>query len=73
MPGISVEISEKGMSAMVSGSLKTGDRVELTPHAGGQISAVVRHKIGQLYGFEFVSLSPGQAQLILQTCKSLAK
>ena len=73
MPGISVEISEKGMSAMVSGSLKPGDRVELGSQAGGPISAVVRDKIGQLYGFEFVNLSPDQVRRILQTCKSLAK
>jgi PilZ domain len=73
MPGISVEISEKGMSAMVSGSLKLGDRVELASPAAGQISALVRHKLGQLYGFEFIDLSPERARSIMQTCKNLAK
>jgi hypothetical protein len=72
MPSISVEISEKGMSAMVTGSLKPGDRVELAPQMGGQISAVVRHKLGQLYEFEFVNLSVDQVQCIEQICKGLA-
>jgi hypothetical protein len=57
---------------MVSGSLKPGDRVELTAQLGGPISAVVRHKIGQLYGFEFVNLSPDQVQRIVRRCKGLA-
>jgi hypothetical protein len=57
---------------MVSGSLKPGDRVELAPPMGGQISAVVRLKLGQLSGFEFANLSADQVQCIEQICKRLA-
>jgi hypothetical protein len=67
--GISVEISESGMSAMISGLLRVGDTVELEPVAGGKSSAVVRHKLGGLYGLEFVALSAEQARRITETCK----
>jgi len=44
MHGISVEMSESGMSAMVSGLLRVGETVELEPVAGSRTPAVVRHK-----------------------------
>jgi hypothetical protein len=69
MPGLSVEISEGGMSAMASGPLKVGERVEMEPVEGGKVSALVRHKLGQMYGFEFVDLSVEQAQRIAQSCR----
>ena len=62
--GVSVEISEGGMSAMANGLLKVDDTVELEPVAGGKVSARVRHKLGQLYGFEFVEISTEQARYI---------
>jgi hypothetical protein len=71
MPGISVEIGEGGMSAMVSGLLRVGDTVELGPVAGGRTSALVRHKLGRLYGFEFVGLTAEQAERIAENCKGL--
>src|ERR1700687_1447462 len=69
MPGLSVEISEGGMSAMASNPLKVGETVELEPVEGGRVSAVVRHKLGQMYGFEFVDLSAEQAQRIAESCR----
>jgi c-di-GMP-binding flagellar brake protein YcgR len=68
MQGLSVEISEGGMSAMASAPLNVGDAVELEPVEGGRVSAVVRHKLGQMYGFEFVELSGEQAQRIAERC-----
>ena len=62
--GVSVEISEGGMSAMANGLLRVDDTVELEPVAGGRVSARVRHKLGQLYGFEFVEISTEQARYI---------
>jgi hypothetical protein len=62
--GVSVEINEGGMSAMANGILKVDDAVELEPVAGGKISACVRHKLGQLYGFEFVKITTEQARRI---------
>jgi hypothetical protein len=49
-------MSESGMSVMAGGVLKVGERVELEPVAGGKASAPLRHKLGRLYGFEFVAL-----------------
>ncbi len=71
--GISVEMSETGMSAMVKGSLTPGETVELEPVAGGRTPAVVRHKLGRLYGFEFVGLSSEQAGRIAENCKKLVR
>jgi hypothetical protein len=73
MPGISVEMSETGMSAMVKGLLQPGDTVELEPVAGGKTPAVVRHKLGRLYGFEFAGLSAEQAVRIAESCKKLTR
>jgi PilZ domain len=70
--GISVEMSESGISVMVGGVLKVGERVELEPVAGGKASALVRHKLGQLYGFEFVELRPEHARRIAEICKKFA-
>ena len=73
MPGISVEISETGMSAMVSGLLTAGETVELEPVAGDKTTALVRHKLGRLYGFEFVGLKAEQAARIAENCKNLGR
>jgi c-di-GMP-binding flagellar brake protein YcgR len=70
--GLSVEISEGGMSAMASEPLKVGERVELEPVEGGRVSALVRHKLGQMYGFEFVDLSAEHAQRIAESCRKFA-
>jgi len=71
MPGISVEMSASGMSAMVSGLLREGDTVQLEPVAGGRTSARVCHKLGRLYGFEFMDLSAEQLSRIAENCKRL--
>jgi hypothetical protein len=57
------------MSAMANGLMRVGDMVELEPVAGGTAAARVRHKVGQLYGFEFVELGPEQVQRIAECCK----
>lgn len=73
MPGISVEISASGMSAMVSGLLREGETVELEPVAGGRTRAPVRHKLGRLYGFEFVALTTDQVARITEGCQRFSK
>jgi hypothetical protein len=57
---MSVEMSSAGMSAMVSGLLSEGDTVQPAPVAAGRVG----HKLRQPYGFEFVELTPEQAQRI---------
>jgi len=69
--GISIEISESGLSAITSDSLKVDDTVELEPIAGGKAQAVVRRSTGRVYGFEFLNLTAEQIRLITESCKRL--
>jgi hypothetical protein len=69
--GKSVEISESGMSAVAGGLRKVSETVELEPVAGGKLGARVRHMLGGLYGFEFVSPSEEQVRRIAENCKKL--
>jgi hypothetical protein len=69
MTGISVEISQGGMSAMVNGLLRVGDAAELYPVAGAPVQAKVRHKLGLLYGFEFTEISAAQVRQIAENWK----
>ncbi|HXM20833.1 MAG TPA: PilZ domain-containing protein [Terriglobales bacterium] len=73
IPGISIEISESGASAITAASLKVGDTVELEPVAAGKVSAVVRRNVGRLYGFEFLNLTAEQTKRINESCKMLAR
>jgi len=69
--GISVEISESGMSAIANGPLEVGETVELEPVAGDKVRGVVRYKLGSLYGFEFINPSEKQVRQIAENCKKL--
>ena len=71
--GISIEMSETGMSATVNGFLRVDETVNLELVAGGKAQAVVRHKLGQLYGFEFVGLSAERSERITEACKKLGR
>lgn len=68
-PGISIEISVSGISAISAHPLKLNDTVELVPIADGKVLACVRHNIGKIYGFEFLNLTPEQSQRITERCK----
>jgi hypothetical protein len=69
LDGISVELSQSGMSAMIRGALIPGDVVRLQPVTGVDTVAVVRHKLGMLYGFEFLELATEQAGKIADRCR----
>ena len=69
MTGISVEISQGGISAMVNGLLQVGDAAEIYPVAGGPVQARVCHKLGLLYGFEFTEISAAQIRQITENWK----
>jgi hypothetical protein len=73
IPGISIEISAGGISAICAGSLKVDEIVELGPVATGSVSARVRRKIGRVYGFEFLNLNPDQSHRIGEMCKTLPR
>jgi hypothetical protein len=62
--GTSVDISESGLAAMAYGLLRVGETVEIAPVAGGRALALVRHKLGQLYGIEFVDIRAEQVAKI---------
>lgn len=73
IPGMSLEISESGMSALISHELTVGDTVEMEPVVGDKVSALVRRHSGKIYGFEFLNLSGAQTQRIAEACKLLPK
>ena len=58
--GTTLDISEGGLGAIVSGELRVGDMVEIdVPIAEATLSivAIVRHTSGVRSGFEFVGLT----------------
>jgi hypothetical protein len=57
------------MSAMIQGALRPGEVVRLQPVKGVDTAAVVRHKLGMLYGFEFLELAREQAGKIADRCR----
>jgi len=73
IPGITIEISESGMSAIAAHTLNVNDTVALHPVAGSAVSALVRRRIGRVYGFEFLHLTSKQARKIRERCKTLAR
>src|SRR5579872_1065233 len=71
IPGISMEISECGMSLLATASFTVGDVVELEPVGGEKAKAILRRVVGKLYAFEFVGLNSLQLKRIRRTCKML--
>jgi PilZ domain len=71
IPGIGIEISESGLSAITADSLKINATVEIAPIAGGRVLALVRRNIGRVSGFEFLNLTPEQIERIRKSCKVL--
>jgi len=71
VPGITLEISESGLSAVFGVPLRVGDTTEVGPVAGGKASARIRRNLGKVYGFEFLGLTTEQAEQIRNKCKML--
>ncbi len=71
IPGIGIEISESGMSAITADAVKVNATVEIAPIAGGKVLALVRRNIGKVSGFEFLNLTPEQIGRIRKSCKVL--
>jgi hypothetical protein len=71
IPGIGIEISVSGMSAITADSLKVNDIVKIEPIGGGTMVAVVRRNIGRVSGFEFLNVTTEQVQRISNSCKVL--
>lgn len=65
--GISLDISESGLGALVEGGLRVGETVRLElalPHCDLNAVAIVRHSSSRGSGFEFLGLTPEQRQHI---------
>jgi c-di-GMP-binding flagellar brake protein YcgR len=65
------EISESGMSAASPNYLNVGDLVEMFPVADSWVKAIVRRKVGAMYGFEFLHLTLLQKRKLKQLCADL--
>lgn len=71
IPAMTLEISEGGLSAVLISELQVGDTVKIYPIAGETLTAQVRHRIGRVYGFEFLEVSDQQVSRLRETCSRL--
>jgi c-di-GMP-binding flagellar brake protein YcgR len=71
--GMTVEISETGMSAVVGAVLPVSATVHLAPVAGSAAEAIIRRGAGRLCGFEFLDLDPELALKIREMCAHLPR
>jgi c-di-GMP-binding flagellar brake protein YcgR len=63
--GVSLDISEGGLGALVQSDLKPGDVIEIDLKLPGQeltTIAIVRHSSNVRSGFEFLGLTPEERQ-----------
>ena len=72
------DLSEAGIGLLVSTELKMGEVASLnfSPPGSSQIwdvSAVLRHRRGYHYGFEFISLQPEQSATLKNSLKGLER
>ena len=68
---MSMELSESGMSVLLPSELRVGEEVQLEPVAAARVSALVRHQVGKVHGFEFINLTAGQLKQIHANCSLL--
>ena len=75
--GRSTEMGQDGIGATLTGELETGEIVSLdiplplTPYPI-KIRAIVRYRQGLRYGFEFLTLSDPQRDILRRVCEVLA-
>jgi hypothetical protein len=73
IPAISIEISLSGLSAVASKALPLDKTVELDPVVGEKVQALVRRRVGRVYGFEFLNLTETHSRQIAERCKTLPR
>jgi PilZ domain len=73
IPAMTLEISEKGLSAVLVSDLRIGDLVIVYPVAGETLTAQVRHNVGRVYGFEFLNVSEEQVGRLRDVCGKLPR
>jgi hypothetical protein len=73
LEAITLEISESGLSAVLSSPLKVGDTARLEPVGGGAVTAEVRHHTGKVYGFKFLQVTDEQIKRLQDDCRRLPR
>jgi hypothetical protein len=73
VPGMTLEISESGMSVSTGEALNGGERVEIELVVELKLPAVVRRMQGRVYGLEFLNLSEAQIECIKKICECLPR
>ena len=69
--GISLDISEDGLGALVQGDLRLGETVEIDLHLPENLLstvAIVRHTSTLRSGFEFLGMTPEERLKVANTC-----
>jgi hypothetical protein len=75
--GRSTELGQDGIGATLTGDLETGEIVSLeiplplSPYPL-KVRAIVRYRQGLRYGFEFLTLSDNQRDIVRRVCEVLA-
>ena len=67
--GITLDVSEGGMGALVQGNLQLGEAVEVDLHFDGQVLngvAIVRHTSNVRSGFEFLGMTSEERSQIAE-------
>ena len=70
---MTLEISEAGLSAVLVSELRIGDIVKVYPIAGETLTAQVRHRVGKIYGFEFLNVLDQQVSRLRDVCSRLPR
>ena len=73
VPGMTLEISESGMSISTGQALHGGERVEIELVVDVTLAAVVRRTQGRVYGLEFLNLSEEHIEDIKKLCGCLPR
>jgi hypothetical protein len=64
-------ISMGGLSVATTSELVVGEIVKLSYILGKEVYAIVRHRKGTMYGFEFLKLPPALSDKIQNLCETL--
>jgi hypothetical protein len=70
---MTLEISEAGLSAVLASELRIGEIVKVYPVGGETLSAQVRHRVGKVYGLEFLNASDLQVRRLRDICSRLPR
>ncbi len=68
---MSFEISAGGMSVATTAEFAVGEQVKLSPVVEKKVDAIVRRKMGAMYGLEFTGLTPQIQKDISKLCEGL--